>query len=383
MAMRVTATATRISTYLPTLMAFIRSRRALAIRSAPTFPPSDASVRFGGDQAGRSRSAICPVCDCGADFSVHPGASLPDRQSRDADGIFDRVEYIERREGRVDIVSRHRLEHCRHWQSAFASRHKDHRYYEIVEDSIHPEFDYLYFVIRDPLGAIQAIQPFFMLDQDILLGVRPYFGRLTDAIRTIWPRFMYMKTMMVGCAAGEAHLDDEDVSTHAANAELLARAIVRHARALGARLIVLKEFPKDYREALSCFVRNGFARIPSMPLTRLNIAYASFDDYMQSALNSATRRKLRKKFRATELDTPIELSVANDITPIIDEIYPLYLQVYQRSKLRFEKLTKAYFCQLGQLMPDTRYGFSSGGARGRLSLSANAWCTAIPCLPSI
>ena len=136
------------------------------------------------------------------------------------------------------------------------------------------------------------------------------------------------------------------------SAGLLAGAIVRHARALGARLIVLKEFPRDYREVLSCFVRNGFARIPSMPLTRLNIAYASFDDYMQSALNSATRRKLRKKFRATELDIPIELSVANDITPIVDEIYPLYLQVYERSKLRFEKLTKAYFCQLGQLMPD-------------------------------
>jgi predicted N-acyltransferase len=253
---------------------------------------------------------------------------------------------------RVNVISRDQLRNCGRWQRAFASQHKDRRYYEIVEDTIHPEFDYWYFAIRDGDGEIQAVQPFFILDQDILAGVHPHFARLTDAIRLQWPRFMFMKTMMVGCVAGEAHLDDGDDSTRAATARSLAGAIAQHARALGARLIVLKEFPDQYREVLSCFVRAGFTRIPSMPQTRLNIAYADFDDYMQSALNSATRRKLRKKFEVTDRDAPIELSVTNDITSVIDEIYPLYLQVYARSKLHFEKLTKDYFRGLGTAMPD-------------------------------
>jgi len=167
---------------------------------------------------------------------------------------------------------------------------------------------------------------------------------------------MFMKAIMVGCAAGEAHLDEGDDATRAATAQCLAGAIVKHAHALGARLIVLKEFPDQYRDVLSCFVRGGFTRIPSMPLARLNIAYASFDDYMQSALNSATRRKLRKKFKAAEFDPPIGLSVTHDIAPIIDEVYPLYVQVYERSKLHFEKLTREYFCRLGTAMPDkTRF----------------------------
>ena len=252
----------------------------------------------------------------------------------------------------VNVISRDQLRNCRHWQRAFASQHKDHRYYEIVEDTVHPEFDFWYFAIRDHHGEIQAIQPFFILDQDILAGLHPRFGRLTDAIRLQWPRFMYMKTMMVGCAAGEAHLDEGDDSTRAAAARSLAAAIVEHARALGARLIVLKEFPDQYRDVLSCFVRGGFTRIPSMPLARLNVAYTSFDDYMQSALNSATRSKLRKKFKVTDSDVPIELSVTNDVASIINEIYPLYLQVYERSELHFEKLTKEYFCRLGTAMPD-------------------------------
>jgi len=252
----------------------------------------------------------------------------------------------------VEIISRCELQQCPQWRRSFASQHKDRRYYEVVEDTIHPEFRYLYFAARDCGGEIRAIQPFFVIDQDILAGARVYCGALIDAIRRLWPRFMVMKTMMIGCVAGEAHLDDASEVASVATTELLAAEIIGHARALGVRLVVLKEFPRIYRGVLSCFVRSGFTRVPSMPLTRLKIAYVSFEEYMQKALNSATRAKLRKKFRAAEFDAPIELSVSNDISAAIDEVYPLYVQVYERSKLHFEKLTKEYFCRLGQTMPD-------------------------------
>jgi Acetyltransferase (GNAT) domain len=254
--------------------------------------------------------------------------------------------------GSVCVISSHELRTCPHWQHAFESQHKDHRYYDLINDTIHPEFKYLYFVLKDAQGEIRAVQPFFILDQDILAGVRPYLGHLIDVIRRRWSRFLFVKTLMVGCVAGEAQLDDGSEAERAANAEHLACAIEKHAQVLGARLIVLKEFPNNYRGVLACFERRGFARIPSMPLTRLNIAYRSFDEYMQSALNSATRSKLRKKFKATADDMPIELQVSNDIEPVIDEVYPLYVSVYRRSKLHFEKLTKDYFCRLGQMMPE-------------------------------
>jgi hypothetical protein len=219
-----------------------------------------------------------------------------------AKGLFRAGRSIADRTGSVRVISRHELQTCQHWQRAFASRHKDHRYYDLINDTIHPEFDYLHFELKDVQGKVRAVQPFFILDQDILVGVRPYLGRLIDNIRGQWPRFMFMKTMMVGCVAGEAQLDDGSDAERVVNARLLACAIEKHARALGARLIVLKEFPKSYRKVLACFEHSGFTRIPSMPLTRLNIAYRSFEEYMQLALNSATRSKLRKKFKATVND---------------------------------------------------------------------------------
>ena len=125
-----------------------------------------------------------------------------------------------------------------------------------------------------------------------------------------------------------------------------------YARQLRAPLIVLKEFPAKYRDTLACFLDHGFTRIPSLPMTRLNVDYSSFDEYMACALNSATRRKLRRKFRIAEEAAPIEMSTVEEIAPIVDDLHALYLQVFERSKLHFEKLTKEYFCELSRRMPD-------------------------------
>jgi len=115
---------------------------------------------------------------------------------------------------------------------------------------------------------------------------------------------------------------------------------------------VLKEFPASYRGALECFLAEGFTRVPSLPMTRLDIDYPSFEDYLERALSRKTRRDLRLKFRAAEEGPPIELEIRPDVTPMIEELYPLYLQVYARSRMQFEKLTPAYFCEIGRRMPD-------------------------------
>jgi hypothetical protein len=254
--------------------------------------------------------------------------------------------------GSVEVASRLDAMQYKHWANAFGSEAKDRRYYELVEDTIHAEFDYRYFIVRDGNGEISAIQPFFILDLDLLVGAKPRIGWLTGLIRRLWPRFMRARTLMMGCAAGEGHLDGKDEFAQRSSASALASAIVKEARRLKARLIVLKEFPARYRPTLECFVHSKFARIPSLPNVRLNIDYSSFDEYMKRALSGGTRRKLRIKFRATEQAPPIEMSVVDDITPVIDDVYPLYLQVYHRSDMHFEKLTKEYFCGLGNRMAD-------------------------------
>jgi predicted N-acyltransferase len=253
---------------------------------------------------------------------------------------------------RVEVATREDLMRHAHWEGAFASGRKDRRYYELVEDTILQGFDYRYFVIRDAYGQVRAVQPFFLLDQDMLGGIGGGVQTAANFVRRYWPGFLRMRTLMVGCAAGEGHLDCMEETSRHRDAELLAAAIQQHAVALKARLIVLKEFPAEYRNPLESFRRRGFTRVPSLPMVTLDIDYSNFEDYLQRGVPRRMRTDLRRKFKAASRSEALELSVMNDITPVIEDVYPLYLQVYKRSQLHFELLTKDYLCRIGRAMPD-------------------------------
>jgi hypothetical protein len=255
----------------------------------------------------------------------------------------------------VSVVSRAELADVEAWASAFEGQYKDCRYYDIVEETLHPEFDYRYFVLRDGAGRIEAIQPFFVLDQDILAGAGSGIRLAAEYIRKRWPKFLSMRTLMVGCVAGEGHLDHRGAFADPSTALRLGEAALAEAKRQKAGLIVFKEFPAAYRPILKNLGSAGFIRLPSLPMSSLCIAYDSFDDYLSNTLSRATRKDLRRKFKAAR-HAALEMSVVDDISPIIDELYPLYLQVYKRSNLHFEKLTRDYLCELGRRMHDkTRF----------------------------
>jgi Acetyltransferase (GNAT) domain len=252
----------------------------------------------------------------------------------------------------VKVVRRDDLMHCGRWREAFVQHRKDWRFYELVEDTIRRGFDYRYFAVADANGVVRAVQPFLIVDQDLLAGAPSAVTKLARAIRRLWPYFMRARTLMVGCAVGEGHLDGADEAAWRVNVRALARALPAHARDLGVRLIVFKEFPAIYRAALQVLSTEGFARIPSMPMVYRDIAFRSFEDYAARSLNKKTRYNLRRKFQEAAAAGPLTMSYVSDATPVVDEIYPLYLQVYERSSLHFEKLTREFLCGLGQRIPD-------------------------------
>jgi len=252
----------------------------------------------------------------------------------------------------ISVVSRAELSGCAPWTSTFTDQRKDYRYYEILDDTLRGNFEYRYFAIVDSNDHVRAVQPFFLVDQDILEGLGAERIHWISRVRRFYPRFLKLRTLMVGCSAGEAHLAATETLPVDIVAETLSSGIIKQARSLNAKLIVLKEFPSRYRKVLNCFVQCGFARAPSMPMTMLDIRYDSFDAYMVKALKSSSRKKLRKNLEATAGVSDIRMSVTDDAASFVDEIYPLYLQVFDRSRMQFEKLTKDFFRQIGQRMND-------------------------------
>ena len=259
--------------------------------------------------------------------------------------------------GVAKIISLADLQNCDEWPRAFRNKCKDHRYYEIVEETLDGNFEHHYVVLEDDSGTVRAIEPVFFVRQNLVQGVLGKIRSVVELIRKRFPRFLTMRVLMVGCAAGTGDLGacDENNETWVANA--LRASLRTYARQNKASLVVLKDFPAKYRATLATFTSSNYARIPSMPMTRLALhPFQDWDDYF-CTLSKATRKDLRRKFRKAERAPKIDMEVVDDITPWVDEIHPLYLAVHERSPLKFETLTKNYFRALGRRMPDRAHFF--------------------------
>ena len=237
------------------------------------------------------------------------------------------------------------------WKRAFQDKCKDHRYYELLEETLANDFEYRYALFEDSSGNIRAIQPIFFVRQNLVEGMRGTVRRIVDLIRKKFPRFLTMRVLMVGCAAGAGELGARNPEDEQFVAEALSTTLRKYARGNGASLVVLKDFPASYRSTLAILSKNGYARVPSMPMTRLALGFQDFDEYLQT-LGYVSRKSLRRKFRKTERAVKIDMEIVDDITPNIDAIYPLYLQVHERSPMKFETLTKEFFCRIAQVMPE-------------------------------
>ncbi len=257
--------------------------------------------------------------------------------------------------GFAKIVSLTELQNCDAWKRALRSKCKDHRYYEIVDETLEGNFEHHYLVLEDSSGNVRGVQPVFFVRQNLVEGVPGKIRSVVDFVRKTFPRFLIMRVLMVGCAAGTGDLGACDEKDEVWVAKALSASLRAYARQNKASLVVLKDFPAKYRRVLESFSSNGYTRLPSMPMTRLALRYDDWGEYFRT-LSKATRKDLRRKFRKAERAPKIDMEVINDITPYVDEIYPLYVQVHKRSPLKFETLTKDYFCAISQRMPErTRF----------------------------
>jgi hypothetical protein len=207
------------------------------------------------------------------------------------------------------------------WESSFGGQPKDGRFYQIVEDCMESQFTFLYVVMRNALSGEAAVQPAFVVDQDGAAGLPKAARNIMATIRKAFPRFFRLRLLMVGCAAG-------------------------------AQIIVMKDFPSEYREMIGPVFEQDYRRVPGLPAATLELDYTSFEDYLQNKLSKVFRKNLRRKFRKLEDVPPITMEVHTDVTDIADEIFALYWQMFQRAELQFEVLNRDYFERLGREMPE-------------------------------
>jgi hypothetical protein len=253
--------------------------------------------------------------------------------------------------GRAYIVGLRQVQAIDAWSRVWQGSRHDQRHYELVDQTI-PPFEYHYLILEDRAGSVRGIQPIFVCSQDILVGLPK---RYAERIRRLAPRLTVFRILMAGSTVGEGGLGALPGDGKWC-AWALGQALPLAARRLRASMVLLKEFPAEQRPVLDELPVLGYTRLASMPDVTLDLDFKNFDEHLQRSLSSSTRKDLRRKFRDAERLAPITMEVTNDISDRIDELYPLYLQVFERASQRFERLTPEYFRGLGRTMPDrTRF----------------------------
>jgi Acetyltransferase (GNAT) domain len=259
---------------------------------------------------------------------------------------------VKTRSGLVKVTSRVADEDQDVWIQSLEPYAVDHRYYELISDTLSDQFDHRFLVLQDEDQRTRAVQPIFVIAQDLLTGLPLALRNLAEKVRTRFPFFLKLRMLMVGNSAGEADLA-VDSSTREVDwtCQILREALPELSRNLGAALIVFKDFPSSYRQKMHQLTESGWVRVPSMPATSLTLDFATFDEYLTRYLSHSMRKNLRRKFRKAET-LKLTFEMVTDVSPVVIDLLPLYAAVFERSKLHFEKLNVEYLSELGRRMPD-------------------------------
>jgi hypothetical protein len=237
------------------------------------------------------------------------------------------------------------------WADTFGDSHKDFEYYRLIEDTMREHFAYRYLVLSDHDDRAYGLQPLVVVDQDLTASSGGLAG-LVRRLRGIAPRFLKARMLIAGCLVGDGRFGIL-AQIHSDEAVMqLSEALVAYAKSQRIRFITVKDFPVACRKELACLTSNGFTRLGGYPSLRLELTFQSFEQYMDDRLSKITRKGLRRKLRkAANAQPSITMEVLEDCTEVIDEIYPLYCRVAERSDVTFEIFTREYFLEAGLRMP--------------------------------
>ncbi len=250
--------------------------------------------------------------------------------------------------GKARIVSALNGDDLARWERAFNGHAKDHRYHRIAAETLATQFDHRYLFLENAATGEVAMQQLFFVRQDLTAGMPGKLRAMLNWPRKMFPGWLQLRMLMLGCSASEGSLD----STQPWAVDALGEALAAFARSSKVSIVLLKDYPSRYREALKPLLSRGYSRAPSMPACGMKLDFASFEEFLQERVSYSFRKNLRRKFKKLAAQPPISMEVVTDVSHVADEIHPLYAQTFQRSEFRFEELTKDFLVRIGREMPE-------------------------------
>lgn len=231
------------------------------------------------------------------------------------------------------------------WDHGFAPPIEGRWWYEVFEQcGLEDQFKFLYAVVeRD--GRAVGLAPMFVADVPIELVVPDELFPVFKRIGQVFPGVLAQRTLFVGSPCADegavAILDGEDrVAVLAAIAAAMPRIAKQHKAFMLVWKDVSEAFEADMAKAAS---RTGFFSTPSYPGAEARFPTRRKADFL-AAMKASHRQQLKRKLRrsAEAADLVVEVVQAPG-SEVLEEIFALFQQTYDKAVTRFERLDRRFF----------------------------------------
>jgi len=237
------------------------------------------------------------------------------------------------------------------WQACFPPPLEGRWWFRAMEQGgLEDQFDFFYALVEDE-GRIVGIAPAFMMDVGIEMvvpeGVLPLFRLMGKVSRSA----LYQRTLFAGSPCSDEGvvglLPGVDRST-----ALLALhdAFDAESRRRQASMLVWKDFPAAWNQDFAWLkARRRLFSMHSFPGTEAALGASGRDSYyagLKSSRRYTMQRKLKRSRQMAELSVE---AVQFPDSAVLDEVFALFWQTYEKASTRFEVLNRGFFDRLAEL----------------------------------
>ncbi|MDD5085185.1 MAG: GNAT family N-acetyltransferase [Candidatus Omnitrophica bacterium] len=234
------------------------------------------------------------------------------------------------------------------WENIFPASSQNYYFFKTAAETLTRQFKFYHIVISRDNRTV-CIAPCFTMDYPLDTTVDGAPKKLIAMLRKIFPRFLMMRVFACGSVAGEGKIGIDSTNNPAEIMGQLTTEMKKIARKENASLIAFKDFTHHQNTLFESLTKSGFRKIESYPAVELDIDFKSFDEHV-ATLSKATRKDLRRKFRKINALTDLKMELRSDVEDCLDEVYNLYLNTFERSAVKFEKVTKEFFGNISKNM---------------------------------
>ncbi len=215
-------------------------------------------------------------------------------------------------------------------------------YFRVMETSgVGPDgFEYLIF--RRGARIVAILPAFWFGAYPLALGDAGMLEAVIGRVRKTIPGFLCLSVYFCGHPMGEGRLLRRDGEAIRFGPSLL-HQVRQIAWQKGLRWIIFKDFDASAVPTLFPTLRSStFFTVDGLPDARLDLSTTNFEDFIAASKGNA-RKNIRKRLRKFAGMTNLRVEVLNSAAGIGTYLMPLYERVFERAKLKLDRLTRAYF----------------------------------------